>query len=79
VDVCYLNISATFYYLCSVLDGYSRYLVHWEICESMTEAEIELILQRARELFSNLSPRIISDNRRQSIARDLKSSSASAG
>ncbi len=79
IDVSYINISGTFYYLCSVLDGYSRYLVHWEICESMTEAEIELILQRARELFSNLSPRIISDNRRQSIARDLKSSSASAG
>lgn len=32
-----------------MLDGYSRYLVHWEIRESMTEAEI--ILQRAREQF----------------------------
>jgi transposase InsO family protein len=36
-------------YLCSVLDGYSRYLVHWEIRESMTE--VEIILQRARENF----------------------------
>lgn len=72
VDVCYINISATFYYLCSVLDGYSRYLVHWEIRESMTEAEIELILQRARELFPNVSPRIISDNGPQFIARDFK-------
>jgi hypothetical protein len=26
-----------------VFDGYSRYLVHWEIHESMTEAEVESI------------------------------------
>ena len=28
VDISYLNLAGTFYYLCSVLDGYSRYLVH---------------------------------------------------
>jgi len=37
VDIAYLNIASTFYYLCSVLDGYSRSIVHWEIRESMTE------------------------------------------
>ncbi len=31
VDVSYLNIAGTFYFLCSILDGYSRFLVHWEI------------------------------------------------
>jgi putative transposase len=62
----------TFYYLCSVLDGYSRYLVHWEIRESMTEAEVEIILQRAREKFPQATPRIISDNGPQFIARDFK-------
>ncbi len=51
VDISYLNLAGTFYYLCSVLDGYSRYLLHWEIRESMTEAEVEIILQRAREQF----------------------------
>src|ERR1700691_1962136 len=30
---------------CSVLDGYSRSIVHWDLRESMTEAEIEVILQ----------------------------------
>src|SRR5205823_1444522 len=38
VDISYLNICGTFYYLCSVLDGLSRFIVHWEIHESMTEA-----------------------------------------
>jgi putative transposase len=72
VDIAYVNICGTFYYLCSVLDGYSRYVVHWEIRESMTEADIEVILQRARERFPTASPRIISDNGPQFIAKDFK-------
>jgi putative transposase len=35
--------------LCSILDGYCRSIVRWDLRESMTEAEIEVILQRARE------------------------------
>ena len=63
----YLNVCATFYYLCSILDGYSRFLVHWDLRESMTEADIEIVLERAKERYSgvksspttalNLSPR----------------------
>jgi len=52
IDVSYINICGTFYYLCSVLDGYSRYIVNWDIRESMTEAEVEIILQAARENFT---------------------------
>lgn len=72
IDVSYINISGTFYYLCSVLDGYSRFLVHWELRASMTEAEIEIVLQRAREKYPDARPRIISDNGPQFIARDFK-------
>jgi len=49
VDISYLNLSGTFYYLCSVLDGYSRYLVRWEIREAMTEAEVATILRLCRQ------------------------------
>ena len=72
VDISYLNICGTFYYLCSILDGYSRYIVHDEIRESMKEADVEIILQRAREKFPDATPRIISDNGPQFIARDFK-------
>jgi transposase InsO family protein len=72
VDVSYINISGTFYYLCSVLDGASRYIVHWEIRESMKEPEVEIILQRAREKFPEANPRIITDNGPQFIAKDFK-------
>jgi transposase InsO family protein len=49
-------------YLCSILDGASRAIVHWEIREQMTEADVECILVRAQEAHPNERPRIISDN-----------------
>ena len=72
VDVSYINICGTFYYLCSVLDGYSRFIAHWEIREQMREADIEIIIQRARERFPGVTPRIISDNGPQFIALEFK-------
>jgi transposase InsO family protein len=72
IDVSYLNICGTFYYFCGILDGYSRYIVHWEIRASMTEMDIEIIIERAREKFPEASPRIISDNGPQFIAIDFK-------
>ena len=49
VDISYVNVCGTFYYLVSVLDGASRYLVHWELRESMREADVEVVLQHAIE------------------------------
>ena len=72
IDISYVNICGTFYYLCSVLDGFSRYIVHWEIREQMTEMDVEIILQRAQEKFPDAQPRIISDNGPQFIAKDFK-------
>jgi transposase InsO family protein len=72
IDVSYINISGTFYYLCSILDGCSRYIVNWNLRESMTEADIEVILERAKELHPEAKPRIISDNGPQFIAKDFK-------
>lgn len=72
VDIAHINICGTFYYLCGVLDGYSRYVVHWEIRECMTEMDVETILQRASEKFPHAQPRIISDNGPQFVAKDFK-------
>jgi putative transposase len=72
IDIAYLNVGGTFYYLCMILDGFSRMVVHWEIRESMTEAEVERVLERARERFPGATPRIISDNGPQFISRDFK-------
>jgi len=71
-DVAYVNVGGTFYYLISVLDGYSRFLLHWELRQSMTEEDVEIVLQRALELFPKARPRLISDNGSAFIARDFK-------
>lgn len=71
-DISYINVGGTFYFLCSLLDGCSRYIVHWELRESMQEREVETVIQRAREKFPGETPRIISDNGPQFIARDFK-------
>jgi len=72
VDIAYINCWGTFYYLFVVVDGYSRFIVHWDIRPSMTERDAEIIVQRAKELFPSVNPRIISDNGPQFIARDFK-------
>jgi putative transposase len=72
IDVSYLNLGGTFYFLISVLDGYSRYIVHWEIRETAKEIDVEIVLQRALENHPGVSPRIISDNGPQFIAKDFK-------
>jgi transposase InsO family protein len=72
IDISYINICGTFYYMCSILDGFSRFIVHWDIRESMTESEVEILLQQAKEKFPDARPRIISDNGPQFIAKDFK-------
>ena len=72
VDVSYINVEGTFYYLTSLLDGYSRAIVHWELRESMTERDVETIVQRGLERCPGAKPRIISDNGPQFIAKDFK-------
>jgi putative transposase len=72
VDVSYINVAGTFFYRSSLLDGCSRFIVHWELRERMTGADVETIIQRARERYPDARPRIISDNGPQFIARDFK-------
>jgi hypothetical protein len=72
VDIAYVNICGTFYFMTSILDGYSRYLVHWEIREKMEEVDVEAIVQRAREKFPGENPRIITDNGPQFVSKDFK-------
>ena len=72
IDVSYLNIAGTFYFLCSILDGCSRFIVHHEIREKMEESDVQTIVQRARESYPDARPRIISDNGPQFLAKDFK-------
>jgi transposase InsO family protein len=71
-DVSYLNIAGTFYYFFGLIDGASRYVVHWEIRERMTEADLEVVIERAKALYPQARPRLISDNGPQYVSRDFR-------
>ena len=72
IDIAHINIHGTFYYLCAVLDGASRYIVDWRLGECMREQDVEILLESSKERFPEARPRIISDNGPQFIAKDFK-------
>ena len=37
------------YYLSTVIDDYSRYIIHWELCSSMTSDDVSITIDKAIE------------------------------
>ena len=74
-DIAYINLRGTHYFFISVLDGYSRAIVFWDLCLSMTTADVELFIQRALETLPKgmAKPRIISDNGPQYLSTEFRS------
>lgn len=63
------------YYLSTVLDDYSRYIVHWELCKTMKTEDVQRTINTAMEvsqLPGGLRPRLLSDNGSCYIADELK-------
>jgi len=71
-DIKYINFRGTFLFLISVMDGYSRYIVHHELRANMTQYDVQLTIQRAKEKYPDKMPRIISDNGGQFISKDFQ-------
>ena len=65
-DFTYLKIIHWgWYYLSTILDDYSRYIVHWELCSNMAAQDVQRTIDHAIEksgISSNQMPRILSDN-----------------
>jgi len=62
------------YYLSTVLDDYSRYIVHWELCSNMKTDDVTRTIDRAldkAELPHNNRPRLLSDNGSCYISSEL--------
>lgn len=72
MDIKYINVCGSFLFLMSVMDGYSRFIVHHEVRTSMTEYDVQLTLERAKEKYPHERPRIISDNGGQFLAKDFQ-------
>lgn len=71
IDIKYVNVMGTFLFFIGIIDGYSRYIVNHELRSNMTEYDVELTLQRAKEKYPGVNPRVITDNGPQFISKDF--------
>jgi transposase InsO family protein len=64
------------YYLQTILDDHSRYIVHWELCKGMEHQEVQKLVDEAITIAgledAGGRPRILSDNGPCYIAQELK-------
>ena len=70
-DLMYLRVADTWYFLVTVLDAYSRYVVHWELLTTMTAADVRLVIQQALEQ-TGATPQVVTDNGSQFTAAEFK-------
>ncbi len=71
IDIKYVNFKGTFLFLISIIDGYSRYIIHHELRTHMQEHDVQLTVQRALEKYPGIKPRLITDNGSQFISKDF--------
>ena len=75
-DFTYLKVVGWgWYYLSTILDDYSRYIVHWELCPSMNAEDVKRTVTRAldkTQLPVDQKPRLLSDNGPCYISNELK-------
>jgi putative transposase len=71
-DIAYVKVGGIFYFLIMMLDGYSRYLLDWELMTDMLGGSVETFVQRVKEKYPHAKPRLINDNGSQFISHDFK-------
>ena len=71
-DISYVNFQGTFLFLITVMDGYSRMILHHELRRSMKQYDVQITLQRAVEKYPTARPVLISDNGPQFLAKEFK-------
>jgi hypothetical protein len=71
-DYSYVRVCGNFYYFISVMDGYSRKILSWSLCQTMEGLWAEIAVAKAKELYPYANPRIITDNGSQFISKDFR-------
>ena len=75
-DISYVNFKGTFVYLVSVLDGYSRAILSWDIRTKMESFDVQIVLWRACDKYLEKdnpnNPRLITDNGSQFLTNEFK-------
>jgi putative transposase len=71
-DLMYLWIGSRWYFFIGVLDGYSRYIVHWDLLASMRADEVTDVIHEALEKHPGFHPKIVHDNGTQFTSREFR-------
>ncbi len=82
IDLMYLRIGPRRYYLVDIVDGYSRYLVHWSLNLTMLADTVTLTVQEALDQLPTRrsgEPQLIHDHGGQFISRAWRDFIAGAG
>lgn len=82
VDLMYLYIRPRWYYLVDILDGYSRFLVHWTLNLTMTADTVTLTVQEALERLAMRrpgEPKLVHDHGSQFISAEWRTFVRGAG
>lgn len=82
IDLMYLRLSGRWYYLVDIVDGYSRFLVHWSLNTTMLSETVTLTVQEALDRLDPKPaepPRIIHDHGSQFVSSEWRSLVRSSG
>lgn len=72
IDIKYIFFGRKFYFLISIIDGYSRFIVNHGLFTDMKTETITTVIQEAKDKFIGVSPKIISDNGPQFISNEFR-------
>lgn len=75
-DLLYLWVTGRCYFLVSVLDAYSRFIVGWDLAFTLAATEVVAVVHRALEERPGTHPRIVHDNGSQFVAKEWRQSVA---
>lgn len=82
IDLMYLYIRPRWYYLVDILDGYSRFLVHWSLNMTMLAETVTLTVQEALEQLPDGrpgEPKLVHDRGSQFLSWEWRDFVAGAG
>ena len=71
-DLMYLWVAGRWYFFIGILDAFSRMIVHWELSETASAADVRACVQSALKKHQGAKPRIVTDNGVQFTSREFR-------
>lgn len=71
-DILYLWVNDRWYFMVTVIDAYSRYIIHWRLLFTMRADDVVDVLEEALEKTPEANPQIVTDNGSQFIGKEFR-------